>query len=430
MDSPLDNALRQALDGRMDRGTPLFDLAKSTPTAAPDLFSNDYLSITSDPELSRSFLEKLAQESATLGAGGSRLLGGNPLAHVQFELRMKEIFSTEAALLFNSGYDANTAFFSSLPQAGDAIIFDELVHASARDGMSVSRAKDALYPFSHNSVLSLKQTLCVVLQQHPNIAQGKGTAFFAVESLYSMDGDLAPLPEMLNSIDELIPKNCSHIVVDEAHGTGLYGEGGRGIVSMLGLGHRVHSVLHTFGKARGFSGAVLLTSVLVKSYITNYARPFIYTTALPRTHIAALNASFDYVMNQKGQDRRDRLQELCRFFESHLREAVKMVDAKFISLPPRNVPEGYPEGIRTPIFPILTPMPLSLAKHIQSLGYACYAIPHPAVPKGQERIRVIVHAENTESELVDFIKQLLDWVAVQRQAQIDGKSLNIHLARL
>lgn len=258
MESPLHTALQEALQNRALFGTPVTDLAERSPSSAPDLFSNDYLSLASDSSLQQSLLGSISSCTyGLLGAGGSRLLGGNSPMHAQFEERMKETFGATAALLCNSGYDANVALLSCVPQKGDAVVFDELIHASTRDGIRASRTNDAQYAFKHNSMTSFKSTLKVVLQQHPNIPQGKGTVFIAVESLYSMDGDFAPLTEIVELVDELIPKGCFHIIVDEAHSTGVYGTGGRGIVSMLGLSDRVQTVVHTFGKARAFSGGKL-----------------------------------------------------------------------------------------------------------------------------------------------------------------------------
>lgn len=260
MSTPLHFLLERALLERQRRVVPVTDLCSETdvPGFAPDLFSNDYLSLCTDPNLRRAFLDNVSQLPLVFGTGGSRLMSGNTPAHLQFEERMKTFFRAPAALLFNSGYDANVAFWHSVPQPNDAVIFDDLVHASTRDGLLASRARGSLYPFAHNSVSSLRDVILRVLKEHPAIAAGRATLFIAVESLYSMDGDFAPLPEIVNVIDELVPAGCGHIVVDEAHSTGIYDHQGRGLVTALGLERRIDTVLHTFGKARALTGGETL----------------------------------------------------------------------------------------------------------------------------------------------------------------------------
>ncbi|KAL5513583.1 hypothetical protein ACEPAH_3982 [Sanghuangporus vaninii] len=431
MDAPLHVAIQDSLRARAVNGTPVANLAECTPASAPDLFSNDYLSISSDTHLQQSFLASISKcTSGILGAGGSRLLGGNRPMHVQFEERMKEIFSAPEVLLCNSGYDANVALLSCLPQKGDAIVFDELIHASTRDGAKASRASGDQYAFKHNSITSLRSTLEHVLGRHKNISQGKGTVFIAVESLYSMDGDLAPLTSIVDLAEKLIPKDCFHIIVDEAHSTGIYGASGEGIVSMLGLSSRVHTVVHTFGKARGFSGAILLTSALVKKYIVNYGRPFIYSTALPCIHILALDAIFNYIVSPLGRTKMDRLQYLCHYFETRLIQALDRVPKDLLCFVPKEPPIEYPTNIHSPIFPLLTPVSLQLSRHLRSLGYASQAIPFPVVPRGQERIRVIVHAGNTEPELEDFIQHLVNWASTRIHYEVSDQLEVPQLAKL
>ena len=251
---PLANALKRAIASRQKRSIPTLDLLEETPLTAPDLFSNDYLSLTRDPALRAAALKRLSEADLILGSGGSRVLNGNASAHVAFETRMKRSFGAPAALLCNAGYDANVAFWRSVPQTGDAIVFDEFVHASCRDGMAECRAKDALYPFKHNSVDSFRDCLLRVLRAHPAIAEGRATVFITLESLYSMDGDFAPIRQIVQVTDDLVPRDCRHIMIDEAHSTGVYGPQGRGLVDALGLTGQIDTVLHTFGKARAANG--------------------------------------------------------------------------------------------------------------------------------------------------------------------------------
>ena len=261
MSCPLSVALEGVMASRAKRTIPVpEDYPHNSSLSGPDLFSNDYLSLTRNTALRQSALKLLSETPLILGSGGSRWLAGNTFAHIAFEKRMSEFFGAPSALLCNSGYDANVAFWRSIPQEGDAIVFDELIHASTRDGMSECRAKEAIYPFSHNSVASFRERLLHVLSKHPAIAARQATVFIAIEALYSMDGDFAPLQDIVDAVNDLIPVGCAHLVVDEAHSTGLYGEGGRGLVSATGLVGRIDTVLHTFGKARAASGGERLTS--------------------------------------------------------------------------------------------------------------------------------------------------------------------------
>ncbi|KAI0654647.1 PLP-dependent transferase [Cubamyces menziesii] len=402
-----------AMEKRRKVLIPTLDLAQPVPPG-PDVYTNDFLSLTNDPDLRQIFLDKLAKSPRVFGVAGSRLLGGNSSDHVNFENRMAQFFDAPAALLFTSGYDANVAFWHSVPQAGDVIILDELVHASSRDGMAISRARKSLYLFSHNSPSSFEEMVHLALKEHPTIAQGKNTLFVAVEATYSMDGDFAPLPDIVRIVEQYVPKQSAHIMVDEAHSTGVFGPQGRGIVHLLGLQDRVHTVLHTFGKGRALTGAVILTAPIIRQYIINYGRPFIYTTALPISLVCGLNASFDYLEGPIGDQRRAQLRGLCEYFRGALEEAFKHIPPNLLSLQERSLPNGYPADTISPIIPILTGYPRQLADFLNSYGYAVQGIPYPVVPKGHERVRISVHALNTEEEFDTLISRLKQWAAMMQ----------------
>lgn len=248
------HSIEQAILGRQKAGMPIRDISRPMPSSAPDMFSNDYLSLATDLQLRDAFLQRLSKIPYVLGTGGTRVLTGSPSWLIELEERMQQHWNAPAALLCNSGFDANLAFFRTIPQRNDVVIFDELIHASIRDGLSASRATQALYSFSHSSLTSLRERIADVIQKHPDIMEGKCTVFVVVESAYSMDGDFAPLPGIVDVVEELLPAGSAHIFVDEAHTTGLFGPAGRGFVSLLGLDKRIHTVLHTFGKACGFTG--------------------------------------------------------------------------------------------------------------------------------------------------------------------------------
>lgn len=224
--------------------------------------SNDYLSLTTSRSLRDAFISRLSASPQIVGSTGSRLLSGGTPAHRQLEDRLAVFFNSPAALLFNSGWDANVSFFSTVPQSEDWVVYDELVHASVHSGLRASRVRpERRIGFTHNDPSSLASVLRRISDE-PSGSQ-QGMVFLALESLYSMDGDMAQLPKLLDVLDEHVSRSRQCVVLDEAHSTGVYGEGGRGIGHALGEeggwsereeGGRVGVRLMTFGKAVGSSG--------------------------------------------------------------------------------------------------------------------------------------------------------------------------------
>ncbi len=256
--SALGKQLLAALRSRDERliRRRLPDPSSSTTSTLIDFNTNDYLSLASSPVLRRRFIKKLQDAPDVLGSGGSRLLV-NGSAHSALEARLAEFFDSPAALLFNSGFDANVGFFSCIPQPGDVFVYDEYIHASVHDGIRASRARDSQYSFPHNSVQAFRNLLVGLRDERPSLAAGESSVFVAVESLYSMDGTFAPLQEFVEILEEIFPQGNGYLVVDEAHSTGIYGPQGRGRVAMLGLESRVFARLHTFGKALAATGGQL-----------------------------------------------------------------------------------------------------------------------------------------------------------------------------
>jgi 8-amino-7-oxononanoate synthase len=175
------------------------------------------------------------------------------------ERNIADFHNAPAGLLWNSGFDANSGVFACIPQPGDVIIHDELIHASVHDGMRLSRAAETM-PFAHNSLADLRRLIERSMKNNPKIRKGSQNIFIAIESVYSMDGDLAPLAEIVDLVDELFPAGNGHIIIDEAHGTGVLGPHGRGLVCELGLEHKVFARLHTFGKSLACGGGKLISN--------------------------------------------------------------------------------------------------------------------------------------------------------------------------
>ena len=250
----LSTAMRTSLASRAGKSS-LRALTVSPPTSV-DFSSNDFLSLSTSAALHISFLANLRTAPRRLGSGGSRLLDGNSAYATTLEADIAAFHGAETGCLFNSGFDANTGFFACVPQPGDVLVYDAAIHASVHEGMRLSRA-GVRVAFAHNDVSDLERVLCGVLAGDECVKRGQRSVFIAVESLYSMDGDLAPLKEIVEVAERVLPAGTGKVVVDEAHSTGVYGERGRGIVCSLGLESRVFARLHTFGKALACNGGML-----------------------------------------------------------------------------------------------------------------------------------------------------------------------------
>ena len=257
--SKLEEKLNSQLDSRKSKSR-FRQLTTSTPDAE-DFSSNDFLSLSTSPILRKEFLDELKRsnygDGFPLGSGGSRLLDGNSNYADELERSIAQFHGAQAGLLWNSGFDANSGLFACLPQPGDVIVHDELIHASVHDGMKLSRASKKL-PFEHNSVEHLRQVLEGLVKESTKFKDGGANIFIAVESVYSMDGDIAPLASIVKLTEEIFPARNGHIIIDEAHGTGVLGPLGRGLVCELGLEDKIFARLHTFGKSLACTGGKLL----------------------------------------------------------------------------------------------------------------------------------------------------------------------------
>ena len=334
-----------------------------------DFCSNDYLGIVKDGLLE----QPLANEHYRHGSTGSRLLSGNYALIEETEAMLADFHSAESALIFNSGYDANVGLLSCVPQRGDTILYDQLCHASIRDGIRLSFAQS--FSFRHNDTEDLKDKL----------RNTQGQVFIVTESVFSMDGDIAPLQELLS----LCAQFGCHLILDEAHATGVIGEKGEGVAQHLGLHEQCFARVHTFGKAVGTHGAVVLGSRLLRDYLVNFSRPFIYTTALPEVSIAAIRQAYDIFpgMNQQRQH----LRELIREFQSFSDQDNRILKSE------------------TPIQGIVVPGNEAVkqtATALQQQGFDVRPILYPTVPKGGERLRIVLHSFNSRDELLGLVSGL------------------------
>ncbi len=373
MPSEAINQLVRALDERKSDGS---IRALTTPSGLIDFCSNDYLGFSRSHELKENIRAEIGRlPDMQIGSTGSRLISGNSKYCEELENKVAEFHHAEAGLIFNSGYDANLGIFSSIPQRTDTVLYDQLVHASIRDGIRLSYARS--FTFRHNDLDDLERRL----------NQATGNVYVAVESVYSMDGDSAPLRE----IAQLCSSHGANLVVDEAHATGVFGENGEGRVVELDVQDAVFARVHTFGKALGAHGAVILGSETLRSYLVNFARPFIYTTALPFHSLAAIHYAYKLLISDYTPCRR--LRHLISIFNSQLDEPLK---SNFI---------GSDSAIRSLLKPGNRNVK-KVANDIRSGGFDVRPIMHPTVPAGSERIRICIHAFNTEEEIGNLIHTL------------------------
>lgn len=338
------------------------------PDGKIDLCSNDYLGIATN-QLIEKALTGPGAGVARHGSGGSRLLAGNYPLIEETEEELALFHATEAGLLFNSGYDANIGLLSCIAQRGDTILYDQLSHASIRDGIRLSFAK--AFSFAHNDLQELEKRL----------QTAEGTIFVVTESVFSMDGDQAPLGEMA----DLCQRYGAHLIVDEAHATGVVGERGEGLVQALGLEQLCFARIHTFGKAVGCHGAIIVGSHRLRDYLINFSRSFIYTTALPEASVLAIRTAYRLFPGMNAE--RANLQALIGRLQG-----ADLYFEKLVSSTPI-------QGVVAPGNQIIK----SLAERLQAAGLDIRPILYPTVPKGSERLRIVLHAFNTMEEIDTLI---------------------------
>ena len=279
---------------------------------AVDFSSNDTLSLGASGALRAEFMRELeSHPNIPPGAGSSRVMDGNYEYLEVVEDEIAQFHGAEAGLIVGSGFEANLAIFAAIPRPGDAIVYDDLVHASTHDGMQQTQAITRT-PFRHNDIESFRDVMISVYNTQPLIKQGTRCVIVAVESFYSMDGDICPLGELIEAAKEIFPSGNVQFLIDEAHSTGVIGPHGAGLVCELGLEKEVAIRLHTFGKALSASGgtydiaktltrfvdvncaiAIILGNKTLKSALINLARPVIYTTAPAFSVVAAARAGYN-----------------------------------------------------------------------------------------------------------------------------------------
>ncbi|MFL2570875.1 MAG: aminotransferase class I/II-fold pyridoxal phosphate-dependent enzyme [Parvicellaceae bacterium] len=324
-----------------------------------DFASNDYLGIA---------------KHFNSGSSGSRLISGNSEQVVELEKKFADDTSFEAALFFNSGFQANVGFVPAIADRNTTIFYDELIHASLRDGVRLSSANSI--SFKHNNLNHLSEKLKKIT----------GKKLIIVEAVYSMDGDS---PDLLGLVD-LAAQNNAEIVVDEAHSFGLVGENGLGLVNDLKLNQQVLATIFPLGKAVGSSGCFIAGSSLLKEFLINFCRSFIYSTAPSKTIVKEVDAQLKQLI---ALNSRTSIFELKHYFLANLKSEWNVVSGK-----------------RSAIVSIVFSDTTSLQKVEELLikkGLFVKAILHPTVKKGQERLRICIHSYNTKKE-IDLVLEILN----------------------
>ena len=344
-----------------------------------DFSSNDYLGLAQNGLLKEEIIQRYkARLNTRNGATGSRLMTGTTDLIIETERQLARHFGSESGLIFSSGYMANLGFFSSVLQKGDTLFYDELSHACIKDGARLSNAQK--FPFRHNDLNQLESKL--------KKATG-GQAYIACESVYSMDGDFAPLPELAG----LAARYKARLVVDEAHSTGIFGHRGNGLVNQWGLSHQIFATLYTFGKALGVHGAFITGSKTLCEYLINFSRPFIYTTAPSDFEVMAMAASVNSL--KKEPELIGQLHDRIGLFKKLISPKVNLIASK--------------SAIQALLIPGNEKVKQT-GQHLADKGFDIRPVLSPTVKKGGERLRICLHTFNTEEQITQLASGLNDYL--------------------
>ncbi|RSL79985.1 hypothetical protein CEP51_006923 [Fusarium floridanum] len=412
--------LEEALDTRrVDQNLIVFRDFKE----GVDFSSNDFLSLATTGQLRDEFFEELNRHpNFRLGATSSRLLDGNSSYMETIEKEIAEFHNAEDAIIVNSGYEANGAIYTAIPRPGDAIVYDELSHASTHDGMKNSVALTRV-SFRHNDIDSLEETLVYIRDTQPLTQKGERCVLIAVESIYSMDGDVCPLKEMVDVAKEVFPLGNAQFVVDEAHGTGVVGRQGGGLVQELGLEKEIAIRMHTFGKALASNGACILSNSTVKTMLINFARGIIYTTAPSFLVLAGIRAGYNLLKADMTVKAQERVQYLVKLFFKTIQAHPTYERAAETGILRVPLADGYEtRPFVTQVVPVWTRphQNLFLVFHLQMAKYCAYPIDFPVVPKGAPRVRCVFHNHNTDAEVEGLAHTLYEWAQEMLDIE-DGK---------
>lgn len=349
-----------------------------------DFSSNDYLGFSkSETIFNNAHQYLIANNLKANGATGSRLLTGNQALYNNIEDELCNFHKAEAALIFNSGYDANIGFFSAVPQRGDVILYDEYSHASIRDGIGMSNAK--AFKFKHNDLQDLEKKCQTERSRSPKNVE----LYIVTESVFSMDGDALDLKALVR----LCKTYNAYLIVDEAHAIGVF-EGG--LIQKHQLENDVFARILTYGKAMGCHGAAVLGSKDLKDYLINFSRPFIYTTGLPPHSLATIKMAYEELKN--GTSPIKKLHQNIVHFQSEInrlqlqKDFIKSNSAIHCCILSGNSKVKH------------------VAQQLQDKGFNVKPILSPTVPEGKERLRFCLHSYNSKEEISEVLGLLANFV--------------------
>lgn len=334
-----------------------------------DFLSNDYLGLARNEELFDRINSRIKKTGLLENGGtGSRLLSGNHLAYTHLENYLKQLFRSEAVLIFNAGYTANQGLVSAVAGKGDTILYDQLSHVCLKEGAWLSGA--AYFSFKHNNPQHLETKL----------SNASGQTFVITESIFSMDGDEAPLKEIIT----LCKEHGAYLIVDEAHSTGTFGEDGSGWLCENGLEQDIFARVYTFGKAMGVHGACVAGSQVLIDYLINFGRPFIYSTSLPPHSVISIEESFRYLVDHGD-------------LQQQLRAKIELFKSKVTTLSDSAIqPILVQENARV----------RAVAEELRNQGLNVRPIVAPTVKEGTERLRICLHSFNSVKQISSLANQL------------------------
>ncbi|KAI1424926.1 5-aminolevulinate synthase [Xylaria sp. FL1777] len=401
---------------------------------AVDFCSGDILSLARSDARRAEFLAELARSpDFGTGSSGIRLMDGNYTFLEEAENEIAAFHGAEMGLLVGSAFEANVAVWTAVPRPGDVIVYDALVHASTHEGFKQTLAMDK-FEFPHNDVEGFRQVLLEVFESQRLVRQGKRSVLVAVESIYSMDGDICPLQELVDIAHEVSNgKGNIQFVVDEAHSIGVMGPKGAGLVCDLGLQKDIAVVVHSYGKAVGATGAVILGNKIIRGALTNFARSVIYTTSPSFPFVAAIKSGYTLLKSGHTEEAQERIQDLARLFFETLTSHPTWSTARDRGLLSVPLVDGWEDRpFLSHIIPILTRPKYTywLHFHLLAKSFCVFPVEHPVVPLGKGRLRVILHAHNNEEQVQRFVDEVFSWVVemINIEDQIGSETVS-HVAK-
>ncbi len=386
-EKPAEEKLAKRLARQLENLREKAQLRELTEVQGINLYSNDYLGLAGDPRL-RSCVVEAVEQAVRLGSTGSRLLSGHSNTWTELEEEFAAFAGTESAIYFSSGYAANIGLLSSVLTKDDVAFSDSLNHASLIDGLRLSGARRMIY--SHCDMNHLEE----LLKQNTS----GGHRVIVTESIFSMEGDHAPLRQIV----ELAQRYGAEVVVDEAHATGTHGARGQGMVAELGLSDKVFAVVHTCGKALASMGAFVCGSEVLKRYLINHARSFIFSTAMPPYFAQQIRAALRLAVEMRQE-------------RGHLHAVSQLLRSRLQAL---RLETGASASQIIPLLVGANDAALRLAHHLQLRGFAVRAIRPPTVPEGTARLRFSMTARISMQQVEHLADAIAEYFSEQMEQRV------------